>query len=428
MSQRSNFHIVINALGTHGDIHPLVGLGAGLLKRGYMVSFLANEYFRDFIEEHGIRFVSLGAAHLHTDYYSDPRVWNPQQDQLEILFDEMTRDTIKRGFDFVSDERDKGKTVVVVSYRVVANGSRMAADLYGMPSILVSLAPSAIPTGLSYTPFRWIHPYWIPFALRSLLSRAATRQRLRRSAKMTCHIALDQIRKSFGLEPVKYDDLSNERLHLCFFPEWFAVRPADWPGNLRIVGFPLFDRVQSSAHDIVDQFIAAKGKPIVFTAGTAFYDTLAIFREGRKICEALDMPGIFVGGLASKHVLEGSDDLLHIDYVDFNYLLPKCAAIVHHGGIGTTSQAIRAKIPQVIRPVIFDQPDNAYRLGVLNLGVGIEPKYFSAEVAAPYLKNLIVNAADNADLRRYSDSLKRGNAIERACDVIDEDLLESAAL
>lgn len=57
-----------------------------------------------------------------------------------------------------------------------------------------------------------------------------------------------------------------------------------------------------------------------------------------------------------------------MSYVSFGDLLPHCSAIVHHGGIGTTSQAFAAAIPQVVRPLAFDQFDNATRVQRLGCG------------------------------------------------------------
>jgi rhamnosyltransferase subunit B len=105
-----------------------------------------------------------------------------------------------------------------------------------------------------------------------------------------------------------------------------------------------------------------------------------------------------VGGVTGKEVLEGSPLCAHIDYIDFAYALPKSLAIVHHGGIGTTAQAIKAGIPQLIRPVKYDQPDNANRLYKLGLGSFVLPQYFKAETVAPLLGALLPHAKNNINL------------------------------
>ena len=55
-------------------------------------------------------------------------------------------------------------------------------------------------------------------------------------------------------------------------------------------------------------------------------------------------------------------------YVPLRAILPRCAALVHHGGIGTTAEALRAGVPQVIVPLAYDQFDNAARVTALQAG------------------------------------------------------------
>jgi UDP:flavonoid glycosyltransferase YjiC (YdhE family) len=73
------------------------------------------------------------------------------------------------------------------------------------------------------------------------------------------------------------------------------------------------------------------------------------------------------------------DSAAWFEYVPFNALLPRSVALVHHGGVGTTSQALRAAVPQLIRPMGFDQYDNSDR--ALRLGVALEllPKNYQVD-------------------------------------------------
>jgi hypothetical protein len=65
------------------------------------------------------------------------------------------------------------------------------------------------------------------------------------------------------------------------------------------------------------------------------------------------------------------------DYVPFSVVLPRCAALIHHGGIGTTAQAIAAGAPQLVVPTTHDQPDNAVRIRRLGLGDFILPRDYT---------------------------------------------------
>ena len=67
------------------------------------------------------------------------------------------------------------------------------------------------------------------------------------------------------------------------------------------------------------------------------------------------------------------DGMCHFPHVAFEDLLPRCRAIVHHGGIGTTSKAFAAGIPQLVLPLAHDQHDNAARVERLKAGLQAKP-------------------------------------------------------
>ena len=81
--------------------------------------------------------------------------------------------------------------------------------------------------------------------------------------------------------------------------------------------------------------------------------------------------------------------VIHVPYAPFSELLPRCAALVHHGGIGTTAQALAAGVPQLVMPMSHDQPDNAERLRKLGVGDEVSVKKFRAPAVAAKLRGLI---------------------------------------
>ncbi len=76
------------------------------------------------------------------------------------------------------------------------------------------------------------------------------------------------------------------------------------------------------------------------------------------------------------------------DFVPLEKLLRRVAAIVHHGGIGTTAQALSAGVPQLPVPMSFDQPDNAYRVERLGVGHAVRRKEYCAGKVVPILERL----------------------------------------
>jgi UDP:flavonoid glycosyltransferase YjiC (YdhE family) len=220
--------------------------------------------------------------------------------------------------------------------------------------------------------------------------------------------------------PLTFETESKALLQIGFFPEWFGMRAKDWPKNIKLVGFPLQNRVSINSRDAFDALIEKQGAPLIFTSGTGVKDVQDLFQEGRKICEQLQVPGLFVGGSMGAELLKGSALCAHMDYIDFEYALPKALAIIHHGGMGTTAQAIKACIPQLIRPLKYDQPDNANRIYKLGLGTYVMPEQFKVEQVAPIVKSMLLKAKDSKALRYYAGDVNNSSAIIDACDLIEQ--------
>jgi UDP:flavonoid glycosyltransferase YjiC (YdhE family) len=110
----------------------------------------------------------------------------------------------------------------------------------------------------------------------------------------------------------------------------------------------------------------------------------------------------------------------HFDYVPFTQLLPHAAALVHHGGIGSSSQALAAGVPQLVMPMAHDQHDNAARLARLGVAQWLRPRAFRGPAVTRALKRLL--SSDQVALR-CREAARRlaadGDPLGRACDVIE---------
>jgi UDP:flavonoid glycosyltransferase YjiC (YdhE family) len=106
-------------------------------------------------------------------------------------------------------------------------------------------------------------------------------------------------------------------------------------------------------------------------------------------------------------------------YIPFDAALPRAAAIVHHGGIGTTAQAIAAGIPQVVRPMAHDQPDNAARVQRLGLGVTIPPKRFTVDRVQSSLHSLLSSPNVTAVCQLYAGRASSSDSLSVVCHEIE---------
>jgi UDP:flavonoid glycosyltransferase YjiC (YdhE family) len=105
--------------------------------------------------------------------------------------------------------------------------------------------------------------------------------------------------------------------------------------------------------------------------------------------------------------------------VPFRWLLARSALLVHHGGIGSMSQALAAGVPQVIMPMGFDQCDNAARVERLGVGKSLPPKRFRGPAVAEMIRVLLDDSAVATRCRDVAVRLAAADGIERACDEVE---------
>ncbi|WP_375234068.1 glycosyltransferase, partial [Burkholderia pseudomallei] len=169
---------------------------------------------------------------------------------------------------------------------------------------------------------------------------------------------------------------------------WFAPAQPDWPANHLQSGFALFNDVGPVPADAeLDAFVASGEAPVVFTAGSTLVDGRAYERAVTQVLRATGVRGILLAPDAPA-ALDGTTGpmertaettarangaaLLKRRYVPLAALLPRCRALVHHGGIGTASLAYAAGVPQVVTPFAHDQFDNAQRVAASGCGVRLD--------------------------------------------------------
>ena len=414
--------IIFSALGTKGDIYPLIGIGAALVKRGYRVKFLANDVFGTMIGDVGIEFVSIGTRIEYANFHSDARIWSATENPVEIGYPEYYGPATQRSFEYVMQLCKRRSDLFVVTLDV-HNGARMAADALGLPCGIFALSPNIFPSAYApAAPLCWRAPKSIPRCLYSTYFKFVWWL----ADWQETPVYVTALRKKLHIKTKNYKATYNyckEKFVIALFPEWFGMPQNDWPDKVQLVGFPFFSEIDIESRLIVDEFVVSMGSPLVFAPGTGVTDAADLFIEGRLVCEALKIPGIFLGGGANKDVFSNSPFCLHVPYVDLQFLLPRSKAIVHHGGIGTTAQAIRAGIPQLIRPLTFDQPDNAERVRQLNLGGYVSRKNFTAESIAPILLSLIEEAELNTQLKIYKKEVIDSDAIASCVSIIENALM-----
>lgn len=356
-------HVIVVAIGSAGDVHPLAALALALQQRGARVSLLASAPFAGLAARLGLHFVAMGSEQDYQQAMQDPDLWHPRRGLKTVW--RYASQAVSASHDWIA-EHAEADTVLVGS--TLAFGARIAHDTLGLPMVSVHLAPAvlmsaqdpprfaawALPRGL---PARWVSALWSLVEMLQLDPVLAP--------------TINALRRRHGLAPVHH--IMRRYMHapqrvLLFYPEWFAPDPGDRPAHCRSLGFPRFDEQGLHAWpEGLGAFLAAGTAPLLFTPGSAMQHAHGFFERAVATCRALGRRGIIVTRW-QQQVPPLPDSMLRLDYVPFSELLPHVALIAHHGGIGTCAQALAAGVPQLVVPNAHDQFDNGARLQRLGVG------------------------------------------------------------
>jgi UDP:flavonoid glycosyltransferase YjiC (YdhE family) len=235
--------------------------------------------------------------------------------------------------------------------------------------------------------------------------------------------SLNDFRRDLGLPPVTRvlkEWVHSPRRVIALFPEWFGPPQPDWPSTLRFAGFPQYDESdqQQLAPSLV-KFLDAGEPPIVFTPGSANQNAASFFKAAVDASTRLNRRALLLTRF-TEHLPTRPTAVHHEAFAPFSRLLPRCAALVHHGGIGTLAQALAAGVPQLTMPMGFDQPDNTTRLVRLGVAKWVAPSQFTGERVAPLLDSLLTDPAVAAACAKYSALLANNSALDRTCDWLEE--------
>jgi UDP:flavonoid glycosyltransferase YjiC (YdhE family) len=407
--------VIVTPFGSAGDVHPFLGLGLALRQRGHEVVFVAESYFAALIESNGFRVRSYGEPGKFEEVINDPRLWHPRKSIIP-LFEAVLRG-LRPVHEGIAEEHEPGKSVVASG--ALALGALVARESLGIPLATAHLAPAA---------FRSVHdtpilgqvrmPAWLPKSWKRGLYWAMDRVIDRHLAS-----GLNGFRSEFGLPPIRRvlaDWWYSSDVNLAMFPEWYAPRQPDWPSNVVVTGFPLYDESDvSPIPEEASRFLDSGSPPIVFAAGTAMTHANSFFAESVEVCRKMGRRGILVTKFPAQLPTDLPEGVRHFPYLPFSQLLPRASAIVHHGGIGTTSQALLAGIPMLIRPMAHDQRDNAARLSALGVASSLLPKNYNARTASEALNRLIGSTEVRTRAQALSSRLSAETPLERACEAIE---------
>ena len=406
-------HFLMTALGSYGDVYPVVGLGSALRGRGHQVSIITNPHFQCVVETAGLEFVPLGTAEDYMRLTLYREIWHPFHGPKLVMKLGIV-EPLRQLYQLIEANARVGESVLVASGLDLA--SRVYQEKHDVPLASLFLAP--MPFRSSHLPPKMgplVMDGWVPDWFRRFQFWLADRLVVDR---IICP-ELNGLRHELGLPPVSgvfRDWYYSPQLVLGLFPKWFAPPQPDWPPATRLTGFPLWDEGEPTGLAAeVAEFLAGGDPPIVFTPGSAMAHGKAFFQAALEACGHLQRRGLFLTKYPQQLPQHLPEEVRHFPFVPFSQLLPRAAALVHHGGVGSSAQGLATGLPQLIMPMAFDQFDNAERLRRLGVARILRPKQFRGPAVARALDELLSNRATHENCHYWAKECDGQASLANTC-------------
>lgn len=414
-------HYVLITAGTAGDMYPFMSLARALQQLGRKATVMGPAFHAGMVRQAGLPFVELGTDADYLKVVNNPDIWHPSKGLRTLL--ENYSEQLGQIRSALAALAAQEPCIVIAHPLAMPAAAIVRENTPDMKLVAVYLAPSNLRTchdPLTIGPLRV--PPWVPMAWRGALWRLI-------EDKMIDPAAVPQVnaaRLAAGLAPITSfiaHLASAPDLSVALFPSWFAPPCPDWPQPLRMGDFQLFDPSAGQAlpGELTD-FLAQGEKPIVFTPGTGHVHAAAYFQSAMKAVTRMGRRAIFLTRCREQIPAVLPETILWQPYVALANLLPQAAALVHHGGIGTTAEALRAGVPQLVVPFAWDQFDNGARVAALGVGSVLPASRLSTRALARKLHNILSSSAMHAQCRAVAAHFKHSDGAARLCREIENAL------
>src|SRR5690242_4711973 len=207
---------------------------------------------------------------------------------------------------------------------------------------------------------------------------------------------------------------------LALFSPRFARPQPDWPPNVRVCGFVFYDKhdAQSAPDRGLAEFLKSGPPPVLFTLGSsAVMRPGAFYEESAAAAQKLGIRALLLAGNDAPK--QSSSDVFVTDYASYSEIMPRVAASVHSGGIGTCAQALRSGRPMLVVPWSHDQPDNAERLRKLGVSRTIERSRYTAAKVSRDLDRLLNEPSYETAAAQIARELAEKDGLTSACDSLE---------
>lgn len=420
--------IRIFAAGSRGDIQPCVILGKALQQAGFDLLLVAPENFGQLVADNGLHFHPLRGdvqqmmASETGRKFMEKGSSNPLQ-LIRTMRTLLGPIAMQMAEDLLEGCRDAD---ALISLAVFAPFAQTVAEVRHLPLILIEPTPM-LPTRAFPSP-GWpiqknlggLHNRLSGFAMLQVIWQWYSP-------------SVNAFRRRLGLRDYPSDSfykiLNSTTLIGAYSPKIIHT-PPDWPESAHISGYWLPDAdLEWRPPPELAAFLEAGEPPVYVGFGSMagrHPEQLA-----NTVLEALKISGqrgLLLKGWGGLQAESVPDNVFMLDAAPHSWLFPRMAAVVHHGGAGTTAEGLRAGIPNIIVPFAFDQPFWGERIRALGLGPApIPQKKLSGDRLARAIKIAVTDSRMRQRAREYGDIIGTEDGCGRAVKIIQQVLMSSSA-
>jgi rhamnosyltransferase subunit B len=413
--------IVLTTFGSFGDIHPYMAIALELQTRGHHPAIATSGLYQEKIEGAGLKFFPV-RPNLPPPQEQDQslmdKIMEPRTGP-KFLMEEIIFSSLRESYGDLFQAVDGAH--LLVSHPATPAGPLVARKT-SIPWISTVLAPMSFFS--AYDPP--VPPYWPWLNKLRVFGPGFTKPLLDFVKRGYRPEAVESFRRELAISDFGnplFEGQHSPNCVLALFSSIFAAPQPDWPKQTRITGFAFYDgprELEMPAE--LTQFLNEGPAPIVFTLGSsAVWVARDFFDESIAAASQLRRRAVLLIG--DERNLAGRalpSSIIAVNYAPYESLLSRASVMVHHGGVGTTSQGLRAGVPTLIVPFAFDQPDNAAHAERLGTSRTLYRKQYFAKRVARELDVLLSRPQYAAKAKQVGEHLSKEKGTAKACDVIEE--------
>jgi sterol 3beta-glucosyltransferase len=411
--------VLIATWGSRGDFQPYLALAAAFRRVGHEVRLAAppDPQFIELAAAHGVAFVPLGPSagqELVRKTANQAISADNPSISLRLIIDRLLAPAIGDMYTACAEHARWADVVIAHCVQIVG---AVAAEAARRPCVTGTLVPTMIPAASeSHSTLKRL---WPP-------ARDTSRNTVAHSNNSIWLPFVNEVRRHAGLSSLHdltKDGLYSSRLNLVAVSPAVFKRPQVWAPQHHMTGYWLLGTpgVWAPPQPVVE-FLEADGPVIAVGFGSmTSTDSVALTNIVTQAAHKAGVRAIVEPGMAALGAVEMSPDVLVAGGVPHAWLLPRVAALVHHGGVGTTAAALHTGIPSVVVPHVFDQFFWAERLGKLRVAPAPIPiKALTAATLSDAIRTAAIDASMRARARRIGDVLARERGPEVAVRLVEQ--------